>query len=354
MKTPLLLSLLFIFSSALLGQDEAISVPETQKSLITKRTATWCPNCADESAWDLKNRLIIDLADQALVISGHHSTASRLHSPAAKDLIDNFQRTFSQPVFFFNTETVGNGGAQTEDLIKQKVNDATNQRPSAQTGLRVFYDEAQNLLEVQTRSTFFDATIGDYFLGLYLVEKSVIETQSALSSEADHKNVLREAISDGSFGEVIANGFIDASSNFDAVKQYQFSEAFPTDNFMVAAILWKKDENEVYEFVNLNTSDEFLTQIVSRTYGIKALNQYQIQPTITQSYSQAIIDLEQPLQNATLKIYNWQGQLLQQVFQGNLSAGIHQFKLQVEQAGTYLVTLQSGQQMSTQRLIKVD
>ena len=354
MKTPLLLSLLFIFTGTLLGQEAAITVPQNQKSLITKRTATWCPNCADESAWDLKNRLIVDLADQALVISGHHSTASRLHSPAAKDLIDNFQRTFSQPVFYFNTEYVGNGGTQTEATVKQRVSNAASQNPTAQTGLRIFYDEAQNLLEVQTRSTFFDDASGQYFLGLYLVEKSVIETQSALSSQADHKNVLREAISDGSFGEEIASGTIGAGANFDAVKQYQFSEVFLSDNFMVAAILWKKDENGTYEFVNLNTSDEFLTQVVSKTYGIAAVQQYQIQPTLTQNYSRAVIGLEQSLPNATLRIYNWQGQLLQQVFQGDLSAGVHQFELQVEQAGTYLVTLQSGIQRSTQRLVKVN
>lgn len=354
MKTPLLLSFLLLATFGLFAQEEAITAPQNQQSLITKRTATWCPNCADDSAWGLKNRLIVDLANQALVIAGHHSSASRLYSPAAKDLIDNFQITFSQPAFYFNNESVGRGGSQTESDIKQKVSTAISQGPTAQTGLRLIYDEAQNLLEVQSRSTFFSGASGTYYLGYYLVEKSVIETQSALSSAADHKNVLREAISDGSFGELLTNGSIDANANFDASKQYQFSEPFLTANFLVLAILWEQNESGGYDFVNLNTSDNFTSRVVSKTYGIEALNEYQIQPTVTQSTSQAVIDLDRALPNATLSIYNWQGQLLQQVFQGNLNAGQHQFSLNVAQAGTYIVTLQSGQQVSTQRLIKVD
>lgn len=354
MKTPLVLTFLLITTFGLFAQEEAITVPQDQQSLITKRTATWCPNCANESAWGLKNRLIVDLGNQALVIAGHHSTASKLYSTAAKDLIDNFQRTFSQPVFFFNNESVGSGGSQTESDIKQRVSAAASQDPIAQTGLRLIYDDAQNLLEVQSRSTFFTGTSGTYYLGYYLVEKSVIETQSALSSTADHKNVLREAISDGSFGELIVNGSIDPNASFEASKQYQFSEPFVAANFLVLAILWKQNESGGYDFVNLNTSDNFTSRVVSKTYGIEALNGYQIQPTVTKGTSQAMIDLDRALPNATLSIYNWQGQLLHQVFQGNLNAGQHQFKLNVAQAGTYLVTLRSGQQVSTQRLIKVD
>lgn len=354
MKTPLLLSCLLIFSFGLIAQVEDISVPQTQQSLITKRTATWCPNCADDSAWGLKNSLITDLGNQALVISGHHSSASRLYSPAAKDLINNFQTSFSQPVFYFNNELIGSGGSGTEAEIKQKVSTAASQSPVAQTGLRLYYDDTQNLLEVESRSTFFEGASGEYYLGYYLVEKSVIEFQSSLSSTADHKNVLREAISNGSFGELLVSGNISAGTSFDTLKQYQFTEPLMTPNFMILAILWEKDENGSYNLVNLNTSDEFSSRVVSKTYGISALNQYQIQPTVSRSTSQARIDLERSLPNATLRIYNWQGQFIQQVYQGNLSKGQHQFDLNVEQAGTYLVTLQSGQQVSTQRLIKVD
>ncbi|GAB5550748.1 MAG: hypothetical protein Sapg2KO_03390 [Saprospiraceae bacterium] len=354
MKTLLLLSFLILASVEVFAQEEAIPVPQDQQSLITKRTATWCPNCADDSAWGLKNRLMVDLGDQALVIAGHHSSASKLYSPAAKDLIDNFQRTVSQPVFFFNNESVGNGRGETESNIKQKVSTAAGQSPLAQTGLRLLYDDSQNLLEVQSRSIFYSNANGNYYLGYYLVEKSVIESQSNLSTMADHKNVLREAISDGSFGELIASGSIDATTNFEASKQYQFSGPLMTANFLVLAILWEQNESGGYDFVNLNTSDEFISSVVSKTYGIEALQKYQIQPTVTQNNSQAIIDLEKALPNATLRIYNWQGQLIEQIFQGNLTAGQHQFKLTIEEAGTYLVTLQSGPQLSTQRLIKVN
>jgi hypothetical protein len=354
MKTPRLLILLLALSISLCAQGQTITVPQTQLSLITKRTATWCPNCADASAWDLKNRLISDLAGQALVISGHHSSSSRLYSPTAKDLIDNFQRTFSQPVFYFNSDYIGNGGSQTENDIKQRVSSAFSQSPLAQTGLRILFDDSKNLIEVQGRSTFFNTAEGDYYLGYYLVEKSVIETQSNLSSMADHKNVLREAISDGSFGEPLVSGAIAASSSFDFSKQYQFQEIFSPNNFLVAAILWKKNEADGFDLVNINTSDQFVYTVVTKTYGIKALNNYQLQPTITQNTSRAVIELESALPNATLSIYNWNGQLIQKIHQGSLTAGQHSFDLAVEAAGTYLVSLKSGQQVSTQRLIKVD
>lgn len=354
MKTPLLLSFFLLTTYGLFAQQDSVAVPLTQRSLITKRTATWCPNCADDSAWGLKNRLIVDLGDQALVISGHHSSASQLHSTAAKDLIDNFERTFSQPIFFFNQESVGDGGSQTESEIKQKVSAAAMESPLAQTGLKLIYDASEKLLEVQSCSKFFKNTDGQFHLGLYLVEKSVIAVQSNLSNMADHKNVLREALSDGSFGELMASGSINAGTSFDTIKQYPLMDTLNTDNFMVLSILWKKNEVGGYDFINLNTSDDFTSRVVSRTFGIQVLNQYHIQPTVTKNISQAVIDLKQSLPNATLSIFNWQGQFIQQVYQGDLSAGQHQFNLQVEQAGTYLVRLQSGQQVSTQRLIKVN
>ena len=84
-----------------LQAQEDIVVPKTQMSLITKRTATWCPICGASRAWDLKNSMIQEHTGKALVIAGHHSQGSQLYSGAAEDLIDNFQTTFSQPVFMF-------------------------------------------------------------------------------------------------------------------------------------------------------------------------------------------------------------------------------------------------------------
>jgi len=337
----------------LAAQEGTIPVEQKQKSLITKRTATWCPICGDAEVWPMVKNLNASLGDKALVIAAHHSSGSTLHSQVAEDLINNHEATFGQPVFFFNRERIGNGTGTTTNILNDRTETAFQQTPLAQTGLQLTYDETNRLLEVNGRTTFYESANGNYHLAYYLIRKSVIASQSNQSSEAEHVNVLWESITEGSFGVPIDPAAMTSGGNFHHRAPYNLSEELEVDNLSIAAIIWERNEDGVYEFVNVEYSGEIQTDLVSRTFSPSQLETFTIQPTLTQGSSLARIKLSSGLSKSTLSIYNVQGQKIKTVFSGDLSEGAHFFELSVPAPGTYLITFQAGKQVSTQRLVKL-
>ncbi|MBK8654797.1 MAG: hypothetical protein IPN20_13045 [Haliscomenobacter sp.] len=169
MKTFLFSCLLVLGRFAAAAQDP-IEVPGTQQSLVTKLTATWCPFCGG-SAWDSYKNMVASHGANAVVFAAHTSTVSKLYSPMAVQLLNNFDLVYSQPYFFYNTKVVGTGGSSTENTVTTNVNNAAKNTPIVQTGMKLTFDDNSRELTVQSRSQFFQYTTGEYFLAFYLLEK---------------------------------------------------------------------------------------------------------------------------------------------------------------------------------------
>lgn len=354
MKQRFLLGLCCLcLATALYAQEGIITVDKKQKSLLTKRTATWCPICGQPDIWPMVKNLEANLSNKALVVAGHHSASSTLYSTVAKDLIDNFTPAFSQPVFYFNRERIGSGGANTESMLNERADLAYQQIPLAQTGLRLTFDESQRLLEIAGRIEFYESTEGNYQLAYYLIRKSIIANQSNQGSDTEHINVLWESITAGSFGIAIDQESLVPGGSFSHQEQFPLPAELNPDNLIVAAIIWKQNEEGIYEFVNVERSDDIQPGIITQTYEPATLTAFLIQPTLTQRESLAIIRLSSALPASDLSIYNARGQKIKTIFRGDLANGSHRFELQVPTSGIYFVVLRSGNQISTQRLIKL-
>ena len=77
-------SLVFLaIATAASSQTTNITVPKTQKGVVTKLAATWCPFCGSE-AWDTYKNMVSDLSSKSLVMVAHRSTSSRLYSATAE------------------------------------------------------------------------------------------------------------------------------------------------------------------------------------------------------------------------------------------------------------------------------
>lgn len=347
------LSLLLLFGAPLSAQENVIEVSKKQKSLVTKRTATWCPNCGAPEVWPMIKNLQEDLGDQAVVVAAHHSASSALHSPIAKELIDNFETSFGQPVFYFNRERIGSGGGATESTLINRVETASQQSPLAQTGLQLTFDEEQRRLQVKGRTVFYESANADFRLAYYLIQKSVIASQSSQGSQVEHLNVIWDAITDETFGVPIDQSSTVEGGQFEHTKEYDLPDDLAIDNIRVAAIIWRKNEEGIYEFINAEYTDDFQTGLVSQVYSLSNLHSFTLQPTISDGNSLAKIHLSSQLPNCSLRIYNGQGQIVQTLFTGHLSKGEHLFPLEVAQPGQYLVSFRSGKQVSTLRLFKL-
>jgi len=347
------IGLLLCLAIELSGQAMVIPVEKTQKSLITKRTATWCPICGQPEIWPMVSNLDSELEGKALVIAGHHATSSALHRPIAKALIDNFDPVFSQPIFYFNREEIGRGGATTSSELLERSELAYQQTPQAQTGLRLSYDEQERLLLVEGRSEFYENTSGQHRVAFYLIRKSIIAYQAAQGTDTEHRNVLWDVLGSYNFGTLIDSSSQVAGGAFYHQEQYVLPDDMAANNLMVAAIIWRAN-GDAFDFVNVAFSDDIQALVTTATHAFPGLATFEVRPTLTTASSVIAIELSTAVPAAELELYNALGQQVQVIFKGDLPQGQHHFTVHPAHAGRYYIRFQSGAQMRTLPLIKQD
>lgn len=344
MKQPylVLLLVLAIASQTALAQQ----VEYTQRSLITKRTATWCPNCGSWG-WTFFHDLISDNHDKALFFAAHYSGA--LETGVAADLTNNFGGSY-QPEFFFDhikQPVTPFSMAQYRDYFKHLTDSAYVATPTANSTFTAnYYDGA---IHVDATIEFFKEAEGDFFFGVYLVEDHVMAYQQGQGNNADHRYVLQASFTPDSFGELLTSGTITAGSTFQ--KKYALSIGDPTGyDYHVYGIIWKKAGSK-YELVNVWGTDD--VEIGSPSTELKQLALFRPLPNVGKGHGFVELSLEAPLAEATIDVLDSQGRPLQVLHRGALSAGEHRLAFDLGQlpAGTYLIRLRSSQGQRIQRLI---
>jgi len=244
----ILLLLVALSSTSLFAQLE---VPEVQRSLVTKVTATWCPPCGGWG-WDLFENVLNDNATSAVLIAGHYR-GSDLETVAGNDLADNFQVS-GQPSFYLgNTrQSASSGSAATSRVnIKAAIDAQASLQPSANAGLVARGVQGRSY-QFETETRFFQAVNGEFYLSVFAVEDDVVNRQTNRGVDAVHKRVLRGNI-DGelTFGQEIVNGTVAEDQTFSTSFTFDFPQAWDIDKVRLATVLWKKN-GDAYEFVNAN------------------------------------------------------------------------------------------------------
>lgn len=337
-------------SGILWSQD--ILVPRVQNSLVTKMTATWCSICGS-TAWDNYKSLAGSLNTKALVMAGHSSTLSSLYSPTAEKLIQNFEQSLSHPTFFYNTSRMGSSGTTMVNNITTNVNNANKNAPQAQAGLIARLDPGTRELAVQSRVEFFQPQQGEYYYGLYLLEKSVTASQAARSSNETHQNVMRIALHSNTFGELLANGNVAEGTIKGMITTFPLPANFNPANLIVAGIIWKKNGTK-FDFVNLNYTSQISTSVTG-TMDVALLQGFNVLPNIISDGALVTLDLPAYSGNTALELFDVFGRKVHTVFQGRLQEGEHQFRLDRSafQAppGYYLLRLRHGAAQATRQLL---
>lgn len=351
MKKWILFLPMLAFFQWLSAQD--IDVPQTNKPLVTKYTASWCPNCGSWG-WTLFNNLIADNAGDALLLAAHYS--GNYQNAAAVAWYEN-DDAFYQPVFYVNNENQGalSGNiASVRETVRGKVQQINGQAPAAQTGIRAQVS-GDYALEVETKTRFFQNATGEYFLGVYLVEKSFVGYQSGQGNNAQHKQMLRLALSPGAFGALLANGSLSAGAEFE--QSYTLSSAeiqaagitnldgLLTGNIEIATVIWKKVGGK-YEAVNANSS---VVSIVSSTAQPEEAARFELRPNVVSRQAAVLLELSQDIPDASLSLYSPHGALLRTLHQGRLRAGLNSFELHRENLppGLYVLRLATAKAVIT-------
>lgn len=264
MKSILICSFGLLLATNLMAQD-SIHVAEVQTTLVTKRTATWCSICGGY-AWDMMKRLQSNYdSTEAIAVSAHHSSSSRLYSEVAKAWIDAFQPAFSQPRFYVGTQVVGGGDPGTESTIENRIAADRDTDPLAGVGLQVAYEPETRSMRVRARMSFFRAAgAGNYRLGLYLLERQVVAEQANQSGASEHNNVLRESLTDQAFGTLLHQGAVTAGLEYDKELFYTLPEPYRIDNVRILAVIWS-DQPEQIEVVNARATAQFAEFVATNT-----------------------------------------------------------------------------------------
>lgn len=336
----------FLMATAIFAQQ----VEQVQRTVVTKRTATWCPNCGSWG-WTLMEGLIADNADKAILIAAHENGSS-LANPAAEEITANWG-SFGQPTFFVNevnqNVSSSSAAAKRED-IKAQVDAAFASQPIANVGFAPTYNDGK--IWVDAKVKFFQEATGEYFLGTYLLEDNVFANQSGNATDNNHMRVLQYSFTDGTWGLPLTNGNVAADTEFSQSFSLEIGDPEGSD-YHVVGIIWKL-EGGVYKPVNAWSTMEILPGTALSTDEPDYLASFKIQPTVASS--QAIINLElaENQDFATVEVFNLNGQKVATLFDGELNAGAHSFALNRQSVGgdgTFIVRFSDGEKVSSQRVV---
>jgi hypothetical protein len=345
-----MISTLFFALMFCVAFAQEIEIPKEQKSLVTKLTATWCPICG-ASAWDTYANLVQNVEGKAVLLAAHYSSSSDLHSTAAYELIQGYNGTPSgQPVFYFNRDRVP---SSVEAEVTRKVDEAIAGSPLAQTGIRLEYDQNSKELVARTRTQFFEATEGAFFLSLLLVEREVLANQSGRGSNAQHKRVVRDKLTSETLGDEIASGTIPKDATFDLTVRTPMNSSTDAAKYQVVAILWQQSGNS-REFVNTNFRSQLDPFTTSTASVIAQPVSMTVQPNPVADQTAIRISGKKALGPFRLNLYTVNGQLLRSWQENNFSGSTYNLELDrndLPQSGIYFLQMVGEQGILNEKIV---
>ncbi|MFZ1704034.1 MAG: Omp28-related outer membrane protein [Saprospiraceae bacterium] len=251
-------SLLLIFSMIVFSNTHAQEINKKQWTLFSKTTADWCPNCGTWG-WNMNKQLIEKVGDKNSIIWGLHVSGD-LTNQTAKDLAANLGVNY-HPIFFEGQSNMNVSSGN----IPQKLDEAESivdlnaiLDPFAGIGVTATIDD-DNTLEVKAEVEFLsNVEMGNYYLGLYLVEDNVVHFQQSIGSNAVHRYILRRSLLSSTFGDNLTSGEVASGAKFNVETTIPNIGGNKT-NLKVVAIIWNKSTEGKYRFFNGNQVNVAIT-----------------------------------------------------------------------------------------------
>ena len=344
MKKIVLILLAVCFSFFAQAQE----VPQTQSSLIIKKTASWCAPCGGWG-WELFEHLVEDNNEQAILWANHYS--GDLVNETTIGIVSNLVGD-GQPRFYLdNTEISGSATAMRSQFSNMVTANAAK-TPLA-NAIATNISTENNQINLTAKSTFFAEADGDFYLNVYIVEDGVINDQAGQGANAVHEKVLRDEMAGHAFGLVLSQGAIAANTSFSTDFSIPIANSWNADNIELSTVIWKKVGNK-YEFVNGTETRSLVAALhTPQLTGVDMT----ISPNPATSTNLTIsLEFSKPFSGA-LGLYDLDGRLLQSLAgkkELNTISGVHQFGVSLNQTlqpGIYLIRLSDGDGVLTQKVV---
>jgi len=339
---------LFTLFMALCLSVSAFAQEPVQRSLITKRTASWCGNCGTWG-WAFFDGLIEDNQGKATFIAAHSS--GDLVTDLSKEFTDQFGAS-GQPNFFFGENRINVGSSSYPDqqaMLKTIIDEKFNETPIANTEI-AFGDTVDGKIEMTARTKFFQEAEGDFYLSIFALEDGVINSQAGQGGNASHKKVFRAAASTNVFGEQIANGQVAADEEFLTPFLIDLDPSWEVSNISVAFIIWNKVGDE-YVFVNTFDTNEIFS-IASATKQQLDKGAYSLTSNLVSGSTQLTIGSNDVLGNATVQLVDMKGSIVKTVWDANINS---ETAIQIDDhgiaPGTYLISIQIENKVASEKIV---
>ena len=339
-------TLIFAMMVAMLS-TQAQEISTDQWTIVTKTSASWCGNCGSWG-WNMFKNLIDDNADKNVIIWSSHNSGD-LDNEASID-INTGWGSAGQPQFFVNSDefSINQGNPdQSRAEINSYIDALVGFGALAGVGVDASYDG--ETLSVTGKAEFFSQLgDGDYYLAFYLLKDHVISNQASVGSDADHRYVLSDKITDSSFGERIVQGAVESGATYTVEASKDIANV-DLENDEVVAILWNLRVDGVYAFFNANRNT-IAESGTSSTVNIAGISDI----TTRQNDTEIVIDIstEQNLGTIQTRLVNVSGQIIstQDI---NVIGGSNQISYNTNNltAGTYLVQIIANGNVHTEKVI---
>lgn len=337
---------LIVLMVGFLSWTSAQEVMQEQRTLLTKKTATWCPHCG-AWGWTLMKNIVQDNSEKAVLVGAHYS--GDLRSSAATELVSIFGGP-GQPIFYANTANLnvssGNIDAKRTE-VKNLVDNNFNQSPLVNAGLEVKDNGVD--LDIKVKTEFFESTTGDYRVAVWVLENNVENAQSGQSGNPQHPFVLRTT-ANGVTGDLFATGAITAGETSEMSFSVDVNPSWDMDNLSFAAVIWK-DNGGSYVFENVYSVDEI--QLSTSTDDLSDDLEFTLKPSILRVQTALTFTLQES-REVSVKIYDLLGKEVMRGPSVVYPSGTHEVVIdrsEVGGKGMYLVTLESQGQVYTKRLL---
>ena len=340
LKSIVIIVVVFFATTTVTSQE----IPEQQMPLVTKVTATWCPFCG-AWGWDAFEKLYDENQEKAILISNHFS--GDLRNPTAETFADNLE-AFGQPIFYLNNDNLtfssSTYSAKAENA-KITIAEQYEMSPTANTGVNASL--IGNELMVETKTRFFQAASGDYYVGVYIIENGVINFQSSRGNNAFHKNVLRAGMSSNAFGVNLGNGNFSVGTAIDKSFTMTLDQNWNIDNILLATMIWKK-EGEKFVYVNGNLIKDWLS--TTSTTDLAEALEVNIWPTIANDQVTLTMNTS-GTRILAIDVVNQEGKLIHSQLPTSKSYQHHIFDVAQWTSGIYYLRINTVKGVVTKPLV---
>ena len=304
-----------------------------KKPIVSKVTATWCPNCGSWG-WDYMEALKEEFNDGTAILLGVHHSGD-LENPVSDWFAKNLKNSY-QPQFFVNNGQISVGSGNWQNRItdmREMVDEIRNTNAASAFDFEVAFVDNDNQIQSTVNISPLNKSEGDYYFAVYVYEHNVVNFQSQQGSNAMHPWVLRNVISENYWGDSFTMGTSSMEFSFD-----MSNTNWDKDNVGLLAVMWEKVGND---YIVDNATSINNIGLLSSTKNILDNADFKV---VTENDIIEIITGKSDAYNVSL--YSTQGRLLQTgILNGRL-----QFNAQDMPTGIYVLLINNEQGQLSRRI----